>query len=90
LLENSAAECRDLRMSYTHFDFSGAARQSRIIPMLQPQIIRAGRNMIANHGAQAITVAKRRAHNLLALGEWDSAETWQQIATAIAKLQGPI
>lgn len=55
---------------------------------IQPEIIRAARNMIDNHGARASMVAKQRGDNLAGCGRYDVAATWQQIAAAIDQIQG--
>lgn len=54
---------------------------------VQPEIIRAARNMIDNHGARAAAVAKQRGDSLLACGRYDTAATWEQIAAAIGEIQ---
>ncbi len=55
--------------------------------VVHPEIIRAARNMIDNHGARAAAVANRRGDGLLVCGRYDTAATWKQIAAAIAKMQ---
>lgn len=72
-------------MRYTHFERSLYKGQASV-PTIEPQIIRAARNMIQNHGAGAGAVAEKRARNLSAYNKLDSAATWHQIAVAIRQL----
>jgi hypothetical protein len=72
-------------MRYTHFErplYKGRAS----VPTIEPQIIRAARNMIQNHGADADAIAEKRARNLSAYNKLDAAATWHQIAIAIRQL----
>ncbi len=50
-------------------------------------LARAARRMIENHGSRAASEAERRAQNLLAFGEADTAASWRQIAAAIRRLR---
>jgi len=54
-----------------------------------PDVIRAARHMIENHGRHALFVAERRALNLAADGSRTGAEIWTQIARAVRQLQRP-
>ena len=72
-------------MRYTHFE-RPLYKDQASVPTIEPQIIRAARNMIQNHGAGAGAVAEKRARNLSAYNKLDSAATWHQIAVAIRQL----
>lgn len=72
-------------MRYTHFERPLYKGQASVLT-IEPQIIRAARNMIQNHGAGAGAVAEKRARNLSAYNKLDSAATWHQIAVAIRQL----
>ena len=50
-------------------------------------LARAAHRMIDNHGSRAASEAERRAQNLLAFGEADTAASWRQIASAIRRLR---
>jgi len=48
---------------------------------------RAAHRMIDNHGSRAASEAERRARNLLAFGETETAASWRQIASAIRRMR---
>ncbi len=60
---------------------------SGLAPVIQPQIIRAARYMIDNHGSRAGAVATKRADSLVSLGKHDSGAMWREIAVAIGRMQ---
>ena len=60
-----------------------------ILPLVQPQNLRAAHHMVSNHGTAAAEVAKKRAEHLMACGKLDSAATWLEIARAIHDLDKP-
>ena len=49
-------------------------------------VARAARGMIVNHGQRAASEAEKRAQNLLAFGETDTAASWRQIAQTIHRM----
>ena len=53
----------------------------------EEEVGRAARAMLANHGANAVQEAQRRADNLLKCGVESQAERWQQIALAICEIE---
>ena len=50
------------------------------------EVARAARGMIVNYGRRAASEAEKRAQNLLAFGETDTAASWRQIAAAIQRM----
>jgi hypothetical protein len=52
-----------------------------------PEIVRAAREMIKNHGKHAAGEAERRAKSLLASDQSGPATTWQVIADAVRRIE---